>query len=48
MITNVTGFHHLDAQRIQPGWRGERCDRHEAVQALFRMPIRTTDDSMAA
>ncbi len=48
MITNVTGFHHLDAQRIQPRWRGERYDRHEAVQALFRMPIRTTDDSMAA
>ena len=48
MITNVTGFHHPDAQRIQPRWRGERYDRHEAVQALFRMPIRTTDDSMAA
>ncbi len=41
MITNVTGFHHPDAQRIQPRWRGERYDRHEAVQALFRMPVRT-------
>ncbi|HEY5783972.1 MAG TPA: DUF222 domain-containing protein, partial [Microlunatus sp.] len=39
MITNVTGFHHPDAQRIQPRWRGERYDRHEAVQALFRMPV---------
>lgn len=41
MINNVTSFHHPDAQRIQPGWRGERYDRHEAVQALFRMPLRT-------
>jgi hypothetical protein len=41
MIDNVTGFHHADAQRIQPRWRGERYDRHEAVQALFRMPIAT-------
>ena len=39
VIDNVTGFHHPDAQRIQPRWRGERYDRHEAVQALFRMPI---------
>ena len=29
-------------------WRGERYDRHEAVQALFRMPLRATHDSMAA
>ena len=48
MITNVTGFHHPDAQRIQPRWRGERYDRHEAVQALFRMPVRTTEDAKAA
>lgn len=39
MIDNVRSFHHPDAQRIQPGWRGERYDRHEAVQALFRMPV---------
>lgn len=39
MIDRVTGFHHPDAQRIQPRWRGERYDRHEAVQALFRMPV---------
>jgi hypothetical protein len=39
-IDNVSSFHHPDAQRIQPGWRGERFDRHEAVQALFRMPLR--------
>jgi len=47
MFTNVTGFHHPDAQRIQPRWRGERYDRHEAVQALFRMPVRTPE-AMAA
>lgn len=38
-IAGVDGFHHPDAQRVQPRWRGERYDRHEAVQALFRMPI---------
>ena len=48
MITTVDGFHHPDAQRIQPRWRGERYDRHEAVQALFRMPVRTTEDREAA
>ena len=47
MITNVTGFHHPDAQRIQPRWRGERYDRHEAVQALFRMPVRTRSQKAA-
>ena len=36
-------FHHPDAQRIQPRWRGERYDRHEAVQALFRMPVRSAE-----
>jgi len=39
-IEGVTSFHHPDARRIQPGWRGERFDRHEAVQAMFRMPVR--------
>ncbi|GAA3692287.1 HNH endonuclease signature motif containing protein [Microlunatus aurantiacus] len=48
MITTVTGFHHPDAQRIQPGWRGERYDRHEAVQALFRMPVRASENQKAA
>ncbi|HEY5979831.1 MAG TPA: hypothetical protein VIT41_09365, partial [Microlunatus sp.] len=43
MITNVTGFHHPDAQRIQPRWRGERYDRQECVQALFRMPLRSAE-----
>jgi hypothetical protein len=47
-ITTVTGFHHPDAQRIQPRWRGERYDRQECVQALFRMPVRTTEDREAA
>ena len=47
MITNVTGFHHPDAQRIQPRWRGERYDRHEAVQALFRMPLLSEDEKAA-
>jgi hypothetical protein len=42
MISTVDGFHHPDAQRIQPRWRGERYDRHECVQALFRMPVRTS------
>jgi 5-methylcytosine-specific restriction endonuclease McrA len=39
-LEGVDSFHHPDAQRIQPGWRGEPYDRHEAVQALFRMPVR--------
>ena len=43
MINDVDGFHHPDAQRIQPRWRGERYDRHECVQALFRMPVRTSE-----
>ena len=48
MINDVDGFQHPDAQRIQPRWRGERYDRHECVQALFRMPVRTTEDREAA
>ena len=48
MISTVTGFDHPDAQRIQPGWRGERYDRHEAVQALFRMPVRASENQKAA
>jgi hypothetical protein len=47
MINNVTSFHHPDAQRIQPRWRGERYDHHEAVQALFRMPILGPDSKAA-
>lgn len=42
VIANVDAFRHPDARRIQPGWRGERYDRHEAVQALFRMPATGT------
>ena len=37
VIDNVVSFHHPHAQRIVPGWRGERFDLHECVQALFRM-----------
>ena len=40
VIDNVVSFHHPHAQRIQPGWRGERFDLHECVQSLFRMPVR--------
>ena len=40
VIDDVGSFDHPEARRIQPGWRGERYDRHEAVQALFRMPVR--------
>lgn len=40
VIEDVGSFNHAEARRIQPGWRGERYDRHEAVQALFRMPVR--------
>jgi hypothetical protein len=47
-INDVDGLHHPDAQRIQPRWRGERYDRQECVQALFRMPVRTTEDREAA
>lgn len=43
VINNVVSFHHPHAQRIVPGWRGERFDLHECVQALFRM--RPTDSS---
>jgi hypothetical protein len=28
-------------------WRGERYDRHEAVQALFRMPLLSEDQKAA-
>lgn len=38
VIEGVDRFAHPDAARIQPGWRGERFDLHETVQALFRMP----------
>ena len=37
MIDNVVSFHHPNALRIQSGWRGERFNLHECVQALFRM-----------
>lgn len=40
VIDDVGSFNHPAARRIQPGWRGERYDRHEAVQAMFRMPVR--------
>ena len=41
MIENVVSFRHPHARRIQPGWRGERFDLHECVQALFRMRPRS-------
>jgi hypothetical protein len=45
LIESVDGFNHPDAQRIRPGWRGERFDLHECVQALFRMrPPDNNDD----
>jgi hypothetical protein len=43
VIEGVDRFGHPDAARIQPGWRGERFDLHEAVQALFRMPMPRED-----
>jgi hypothetical protein len=45
VIETVDGFEHPEALRIRPGWRGERFDLHECVQALFRM--RLPDDSEA-
>ena len=47
MVEGVDGFDHPDATRIRPGWRGERFDLHECVQALFRMQ-QLTPDSQAA
>ncbi len=43
IIDTVDRFDHPEARRILPGWRGERFDLHECVQALFRMQLR--DDS---
>jgi hypothetical protein len=37
VIDSVDRFDHPEARRILPGWRGERFDLHECVQALFRM-----------
>jgi hypothetical protein len=48
VIEGVDRFGHPDAARIQPGWRGERFDLHEAVQALFRMPVVRDDSDKAA
>jgi hypothetical protein len=45
MIDGVDRFDHPDAVRIQPGWRGERFDLHEAVQALFRMPVQEQSEA---
>lgn len=45
MIDNVVSFHHPHAQRIQPGWRGERFDLHECVQTLFRMQPKDPDNN---
>jgi hypothetical protein len=39
VIEGVDGFHHPDALRIVPGWRGERFDIHDCVQALYRMQL---------
>ncbi|MDN5804449.1 MAG: hypothetical protein L0H26_07685 [Microlunatus sp.] len=39
MPSHVDGFDHPAATRIQPGWRGERFNPHEAVHVLFRMRI---------
>ena len=48
LIDNVASFHHPHAQRIQPGWRGERFSLHECVQALFRMPPTNRPEAQAA
>jgi hypothetical protein len=47
VIEGVDRFDHPDAARILPGWRGERFDLHECVQALFRMRL-LNEDSEAA
>jgi hypothetical protein len=47
-IEGVDRFGHPDAARIQPGWRGERFDLHECVQALFRMPVAEDESKQAA
>ena len=39
IIDSVDRFDHPHARRILPGWRGERLDLHECVQALFRMQL---------
>lgn len=48
MIEGVDRFEHPDSARIQPGWRGERFDLHEAVQALFRMSVPEGESEQAA
>ena len=48
IIDAVDGVRHPDARRILPGWRGERFDLHDCVQALFRMQLSDDDQDHAA
>ena len=46
-LAAVTDFNHPDAQRIRPGWAGERFDLHECVRALFAMRLPDQDQQAA-
>jgi hypothetical protein len=46
-LAAVTGFNHPDAQRIRPGWAGERFDLHACIQALFGMRFPNQDQQAA-
>ena len=46
-LAAVTGFNHSDAQRIRPGWAGERFDLHACVQALFGIRLPDQDQQAA-